>query len=80
MTGALPRSEALTEADPDSLSYLMSKDPEHYSKLDIGRLVEALRAQRIKWQAAEASKASAPRTKAAPKATTSAIAAGDLDL
>lgn len=66
----LPQSNALAEASPDSLSLLLSKDPEEMTRSDRTRVVEALRAQRARWQTAQVAKASAgPK---APKATRSA--------
>ena len=52
--GAIPQSNALREASPDSLSELLSKDPFEFQKQDRGRIVAALREQRAKWEKAEA--------------------------
>lgn len=68
---AIPQSLALAEATTDSLAELMSRDPNRMSDAEFAQVVEVLRAQRPKWQAAEA----AGRPKAAPKAA-SAKAAG----
>lgn len=79
--GTIPHSEALAEAETDSLSVLMSRDPEEFSKIDIARLVEVLRGQRIKWLAAEGAKASAPRAKpSVAKSSIASVRAEDLDL
>lgn len=52
----LPTSDALVEAGAgaESLTELLSRDPEGYQRQDRDRIVEALRAARVKWQAAEA--------------------------
>jgi hypothetical protein len=52
----IPQSSALAEASPESLSELMSRDPEGYQRQDRQRIIEALRAQREKWAAGEGSK------------------------
>lgn len=74
----LPISNALVEASPESLSDLFSRDPEGYSNQDLDRIIEALRAQRARWQAAEAAgakpasrsaKSAAARIITDPKAT-----------
>jgi hypothetical protein len=63
-TGALPQSTALAEAFSESLAELMSRDPEGYSKQDLGKLVAALRANRQRFQEAEATaKTQGPRAK-----------------
>jgi hypothetical protein len=49
----IPHSTALAEASPESLSELMSRDPESYQKQDLQRVIAALRAQREKWAMAE---------------------------
>ena len=54
MSGQIPQSDALSEAETDSLSEVMSRDPEGYSKQDRARIIEALRAQRARIAAAEA--------------------------
>jgi len=62
----IPQSNALAEAGLDSLAELMSRDPEGYSSQDKGRIIEALRAMRAKWEAAEAQ---APKGKSRAKAS-----------
>jgi hypothetical protein len=57
----LPQSNALTEASGDSIAELLSRDPEGYTRQDRDRVIEAFRAQRVKWQASEAAGAKAPR-------------------
>jgi len=54
--GGLPQSNALAEASAagDSLAELFSRDPFSLAKQDRLRIVEALRAQRVRWEAAEA--------------------------
>lgn len=53
--GEIPQSAALAEAETDSLTEVMSRDPEGYSRQDRDRIVEALRAQRARLAAVEAS-------------------------
>ena len=80
-TGEIPQSAALAEADPDSLSELMSRDPEGYQRQDLDAIIAALRAQRERWQKAEAegtTRSKATRVSAA--VTKSASSAGDLGL
>jgi len=59
--GDIPQSNALAEASPDSLSELLSRDPMGFQKQDRQAIVAALRAQRVKWEAAEAAAASKPK-------------------
>lgn len=62
----LPQSSALAEADPNSLSELMSRDPESYQRQDRDRIISALREQRARLAKAEAEtpvRAKAPGTK-----------------
>lgn len=54
MVGEIPQSTALAEAGEDSLTEVLSRDPEGYSRQDRDRIVEALRAQRARLAAAEA--------------------------
>lgn len=54
MTGEIPQSQALKEAEPDSLSEVMSRDPEGYSRQDRDVIVAELRKQRARIAAAEA--------------------------
>lgn len=63
--GEIPQSLALSEAAPDSLSELFSRDPEKLSEIDLTRMVETLREQRVKWAASDA--AGGSRGKAAPR-------------
>lgn len=81
---SIPQSDALAEAQVDSISELCSRDPENLSQVDLARLVEALRAQRVKWAAGEAERLTKPKT---PKATSDKAksllaksSAGDLGL
>lgn len=75
--------QPLAEASTESLEELFNRDPLTLQKGDRRRIVEALRAQRAKWQveeAAGAKRASAP--KAEPKAKKSSlpeISLSDLD-
>jgi hypothetical protein len=83
MTGAIiPQSTALAEAGAaDSLAELMNRQPP-YDEATLDKLIQALRAQRVKWQAAEA--ASPGKSAAGPKASnllqSSPKAAEDLGL
>lgn len=54
MTGEIPQTQALAEASPDSISYLLSKDPFELTRKDRDQAVLALREQRKRWEAAEA--------------------------
>lgn len=49
----LPQSAALKEASEESLSDLMSRDPEGYSTQDIKKIIEINRAARVKWEEME---------------------------
>lgn len=51
--GEIPQSSALAEADPFSLSELMSRDPEGYKRQDRDRIIQALRENRARCEAAE---------------------------
>ena len=79
----LPQSTALSEASPDSLTELFSRDPEGYSKQDRVRIISAFREQRVKWQASEEAAPSRTRSagaKADPKTLLSQHSADDLGL
>lgn len=56
-TGEIPVSPALREAGAGeaSLSELLSRDPEGFQRQDLDRIIEALREQRVRLQAAEGS-------------------------
>lgn len=75
--GQLPQSQVLAEATTDSLSVLLSRDPEGYSSQDLAQVKAALRAQRARWQASEAEKP-ARQPKASKLALASAAKAEDL--
>lgn len=68
--GEIPQSAALAEADPGSLTELMSRDPEGFTKQDRGRIISALRADRARREQAEkdaaASGRARPRTTPGP--------------
>lgn len=54
-TGEIPSSEALAEAGAsESLLDLLSKDPFGLQRQDRDKVVAALRAQRVRWEEAEA--------------------------
>ena len=59
--GSIPLSPALSEAFPESLDQVMSKDPQGYSEQDITRIITELRAHRERLSNLEAT---APRSRA----------------
>lgn len=65
MTGEIPQSSALAEAQEDSLSVLFSRDPFKYTQRDRQRIIAELRLQRERWKTADAAGTKAPKT---PKA------------
>lgn len=79
-------SKLLLEADPASLNELFNRDPEGYSEVDLGRLIEVLREQRARWVKAQAEAGGLGRTKSAVSPATAAKRLvsdrniGDLDL
>lgn len=80
-TGLIPQSQALAEASPSSLAELMSRDPEGYSKQDRVRIVEALRADRARREAAEQASGQRPKVQRVSALTmASAAKPEDLDL
>lgn len=64
----IPKSNALAEAGTggESLSELLSRDPEGYQNQDLDRIIEALREQRKKWQMLDSE--AKPRAKAKAQA------------
>lgn len=65
----LPSSSALSEASPDSISELFSRDPESLSfDTDVDKIISILRQQRERNMAAEAAGTKAPRPAKMPKA------------
>lgn len=74
--GTIPQSSALAEASPTSLSELMSRDPMGYSDQDLDQIVLELRAQRARWEEAEA----AGRKPGAARALQTGAKATDLGL
>lgn len=81
--GEIPQSPALLEADTDSLSEVMSRDPEGYSRQDRDRIVEALRTQRARIAAADLAggkKASAPKAGKLPLSSVATKAIEDMGL
>lgn len=50
-----PAANPLSEAAPDSLAELFSRDPLKLQDQDIGKIVSELRAERERWVVAEAS-------------------------
>lgn len=82
--GEIPQSEALAEASPESLLEILSRDPFGFQRQDRDKVIAVLRAQRVKWELAEASGKKSP---AAAKVTSNAALslltqkkAGDLGL
>lgn len=81
----IPQSGLLAEAEAESLGDLMSRDPEGFGKQDMRRIIEAQRAQRVKWEAMEKENEGKPkreRTKADATAVLKKASgsAGDLGL
>ena len=62
----LPKSNALAEAGTggESLTELLSRDPESYQTQDLDRIIEVLREQRKRWQALDAAAKPQARKKA----------------
>ena len=54
LPGTIPQSNALAEASPESISDLLSRDPEHYTPDDWLRVIGTYREQRERWAKAEA--------------------------
>lgn len=79
-TGLLPQSNALAEAKTDSLSDYMSRDPMQFTRQDRNRIVEALRAQRARWETAQAAEANGSSKTASGKSLLSEAKAKDLGL
>lgn len=67
MTGLLPQSNALAEASPESLTDLMSRDPQGYAKLDRDRITEFYRAQRKRFAEADQEAAATGKRVALPR-------------
>lgn len=79
-TGEIPQSNALTAASPDSLGELLSRDPEGYQQQDLDRIIDELRQQRVRWQAAEATGTRSSRASAKAMPAVSTASAEDLGL
>lgn len=80
MTGLTPQSTALAEAGAgaESITELLSRDPEGYQKQDRIRIIELFREQARKWKSAETTKHMAktsPKVAANPKAIADMLAA-----
>jgi hypothetical protein len=77
--GEIPHSDALAEATIDSLSELMSKDPEGLTRRDRDKIVDYLREQRKNFAIAEAQpKAKKPKAEKVPVSNVSNVSAEDL--
>lgn len=79
MPSDIPQSDALAEATTDSLSELFSRDPFGLSRIEFSRQIEALRAQRVKWEASDQAKPQRA-AKAAVKSLVASANAEDLGL
>lgn len=81
MPAEIPQSDALKEATVgDSLAEVMSRDPEGLSRQDRDRIIAALREQRARIAAAEASGVKVPRAaKQADKIPLATVATKNLD-
>ncbi len=78
-SGIIPSSDALAEASPDSLSELLSRDPEGYQQQDRAAIISALRAQRERFEVAEREGKKLPKaSKASNLITKSEQSAADL--
>ncbi len=53
MPNSIPQSQALAEADSNSLSELFSRDPEGYTRQDLDNVISEYRQRRINWDIAE---------------------------
>ena len=68
LPGTIPQSNALAEASPESISDLLSRDPEHYTPDDWTRVIGTYREQRERWAKAEAAGSkSLPKQPKAPQ-------------
>lgn len=74
--GTIPQSPLLASASPESLALLLSRDPEGYSDQDLDKVVEAFRADRRRWEEAEAG----GKPKAKRIASTAAVVSSSEDL
>lgn len=79
MTGTIPSSDALLEASPTSITDYLSKDPFEMTDGDRKAIVQNLREQRKRWEAAEAAGRS-PKTPKAAKSLATDKSLGDLGL
>ena len=77
--GLIPQSQLLAEASEDSLSELFSRDPEGFQRQDRDLIVKALRAQRARFELAEAEGKKAPRQLKAGAKPTSSSTSLDLE-
>ncbi len=74
----LPLSDALSRVSEDTLSELLSRDPEGYTEQDVSRVIEVYRAHRIRLNAAEATGKS--KTKVAMSTPSEIVSLKDIDL
>jgi hypothetical protein len=78
MTGIIPLSPVLAEADPQSLNLLMSANPESPEFVaNLPKIVAALRAQAERFAQAEATGQGARRGPKAPKGETESAVDGE---
>lgn len=68
--GQIPQSTALSEADPGSLTELMSRDPEGLSAQDRSQIIRHLREDRERREKAASEPGAAPRQRKAPAVAT----------
>jgi len=80
LSGQIPQSQLLAEASEDSLSELFSRDPEGFTRQDRDQIVKALRAQRARFELAEAEGKKAPRQPKAAAAAKPTSSTTSLDL
>jgi hypothetical protein len=78
---ALPLSNAIAEASPESIAELFSRDPEGYAQQDISRIIAELRTARERWAKAEAEKGiGGTRAKPSPKTIPAILASKPSDI
>jgi hypothetical protein len=63
----LPQSTILAEATGDSISELLSRDPEGYSSQDLAKVIQTYRDLRERLAKADSAAASGPKEPKAPK-------------
>ena len=75
--GQIPQSQLLAEASEDSISELLSRDPFGFSKQDRAQIILIYRAQRARFEAAQAAGVKVPKQ---PKAQALKTSSSELDM